>query len=151
MAGRGKQGEKPPPKAPCRGQRCIDNTVWDTMSAQHGKRPHQTGRCEEVLSPVAASNPWRPAIANAGLIERLMWDILKHRTPKPTSRQAIGLLVVNPPSSQRSSYTPSICQKASVNRSCQNSDFFLSINSPISLHSRVSFRSSGHRQKTLLE
>ena len=52
---------------------------------------------------MAASNPWRPTIANAGLIERLMWDIVwdipTHRVPNPTSRQAIGLLVVNPASS----------------------------------------------------
>lgn len=55
---------------------------------------------------MAASNPWRPTIANAGLIERLMWDIvwdiLRHRTPNPMSRQAIGLLVVNPPSAPSS-------------------------------------------------
>ncbi len=91
-----------PPRSPWRGQRCIDNIVWDTVSAQHGKRPHQTGICEEVLSPAAAPTPWRLAIANAGLIESFMWDIASdtqtHRTPKPTSAQAIGLIVFNTPS-----------------------------------------------------
>lgn len=49
---------------------------------------------------MAALNPWRAAIAHAGLIERLLWDIVwgtpTHRDPKPSSRQVIGLLVVNP-------------------------------------------------------
>ena len=85
-----------PPRSPWRGPRGIDNTVWDTVPAQYDKRPHQTGRCEEVLSPVAAPNPWRAAIATAGLIERVMWDIVwdtrTHRVPKPTARQAIGLM-----------------------------------------------------------
>ena len=76
--------------------------MWDTVPAQHDKRPRQKGSCEEVLSPVSAPHPWRPAIANAGLIESFMWDILwdipKHRVPKLTSAQAIGLIVVNPPS-----------------------------------------------------
>ena len=48
---------KPPLKAPWQGPRGIDNTVWDTVPAQHGKRPHQKGRCDEVLSPVATPNP----------------------------------------------------------------------------------------------
>lgn len=72
------------------------------MPAQHDKRPRQKGRCEEVLSPVAAPNPMRPAIANAGLIGSFMWDTLwditKNRIPKPTSAQEIGLIVFNPPS-----------------------------------------------------
>ena len=93
------------PRASWQGQRGIDKTVWDTVPAQHDKRPHQKGRCEEVLSPVAAPHPWRPAIANADLIESFLWDILwdrpKNRVPKPTSRQAIALIVVNPPSTRR--------------------------------------------------
>ena len=91
-----------PSKAAWQGQRGIDKTVWDTALAQHGKRPRQKGRCEEVLSPVAAPDPWRPAIANAGLIASFLWDILwdipKNRVPKPMSAQAIGLIVFHTPS-----------------------------------------------------
>ena len=51
---------------------------------------------------MVAPHPWRPAIAKAGLIKSFMWDILwdtpKHRAPKHSAIQAIGLIVSNPPS-----------------------------------------------------
>ena len=74
------------------------------MPAQHGKHPRQTGRCEEVLSPVAAPHPWRSAIAAAGLIERFLWDSLWDRPNNRVLETRVwtgdGRIVVNTPSTR---------------------------------------------------
>ena len=122
------------PRASWQGQRGIDKTVWDTVPAQHDTRPHQKGRCEEVLSPVVAPHPWRPAIANAGLIKSFLWDILwdrpKNGVPKPTSAQAIALIVCNPASCADMNVSREVAEASlahvvkGVEASYQRSDLF---------------------------